>query len=79
MNQRDARKAEAAMTGKLDGRLLDFEDRLRAIRHMREILDHQETTAVIMARYDGWTWAQIGAAFGISRQAAFQRWSDVAD
>lgn len=67
------------MTGKLDGRLLDFEDRMKAINHLRAILDHQETTAVIMARYDGWTWAQIGDHFGVTRQAAQQRWGALCD
>lgn len=67
------------MTGKLDGRLLDFEDRMKAIGHLRSILDHQETTAVIMARYDGWTWAEIGAHFGISRQAAHERFAHLCD
>lgn len=79
MNKSDQRKAEAAMTGKLDGRLLDFEDRIAAIEHVRKILDHQVATAVIMARYDGETWDTIGARLGISRQAAHQRFAHLCD
>lgn len=79
MNKSDQRKAEAAMTGKLDGRLLDFEDRMAAIDQVRAILDHQVATAVIMARYDGLTWDQIGVRLGISRQAAHQRFAHLAD
>lgn len=31
---------------------------------------------VLDAREEGMSWAQIGAATGTSRQAAWQRWSD---
>lgn len=31
--------------------------------------------AVIDLRCEGWTWQQIGDLFGVTRQAAQQRWS----
>lgn len=49
-------------------------DRLRAIIELRAWLDDQEAEAVIGARMARATWAEMGAAIGSSRQAAFNRW-----
>lgn len=44
---------------------------VRAAQTGVDVLAHQ---AVTMARRDGETWAEIGAALGVSKQAAQQRY-----
>ena len=49
-------------------------DRLEAIQQLRAWLDDQEAQAVIGCRMARATWAEMGAAIGSTRQAAFNRW-----
>lgn len=50
-------------------------DVLRAFGRAREAIDRQIRLDVAQARADGWSWSQIGAALGVSRQAAQARYS----
>lgn len=79
MNKTDARKTEAALTGRLDGTRLSVEDHLYAIHQVRVLLDHEEAKAVQRGRRDGMTWAWLGEIFGTTRQAAQQRWGHLDD
>lgn len=74
MDKYDARKAEAALTGRLDGKILSFEDHAYAIAKVRQLLDWEEGKAVRNARRDGRTWAWIGETMGMTRQAAWEKW-----
>jgi hypothetical protein len=47
-------------------------EHLEALRHAREALDASTTFMVDAARAEGASWAEIGRALGISRQAARQ-------
>ncbi len=51
---------------------------LRELVDWRADVDAAIADAVAIGRDDGagWSWAEIGDALGISRQAAQQRWSD---
>lgn len=42
---------------------------LRAVRALRDLADRLEALQVENARAQGWSWAQIGAALDVSRQA----------
>ncbi len=44
------------------------------IRRERSYLDERLDRAVYFARESGLSWTDVGTAFGMSRQAAFQRW-----
>ena len=46
---------------------------LRAVAALRETLGSWETELARLALHDGVTWEAIGAALGISRQAAWER------
>jgi hypothetical protein len=46
-----------------------------AIKEMREQLDEVEEAQVANALSQGWSWARIGRALGISRQAAHRKYS----
>jgi hypothetical protein len=48
-------------------------ERLGAINALRAELDELEAAVVADAVADGWSWTQIGAALGISKQAAHAR------
>jgi len=52
-------------------------DRITAIDQLRRELDDQEKMAVIGARMARRTWAELGAAVGTSRQAAYNRWGEM--
>ena len=52
-------------------------DRLDAVRQAREAVERLELQTVRQAREAGLTWTQIGAVYGVSKQAAQQRFSDV--
>lgn len=52
------------------------EQRLRAVATLREHLDAAETAEVRRAVAAGASWTRIGAALGISRQAAHKRHAD---
>lgn len=49
-------------------------DRLRAVEDLRSWLDGQLYDGIVAARALGVSWSAIGDLYGISRQAAFQRW-----
>ena len=54
-------------------------DPLRVIAGIREgarVLDKYQRKAVKVARQQGRTWDEIGTACGVSRQAAWERFSD---
>ncbi|WP_309629435.1 helix-turn-helix domain-containing protein [Brevundimonas sp.] len=48
-------------------------DALAAVVALRRVADTLERRAVAHALGDGWTWAQIAEALGVSRQAAHKR------
>jgi hypothetical protein len=54
-----------------------------AVRELREAAEELEIHAVARARADGATWTQVGGLYGISKQAAQQRFravlADLAD
>lgn len=47
--------------------------RLDALRQVREAVERLEREAAEAARADGATWRRIGELYGVSRQAAQQR------
>ena len=51
----------------------DPADALAAVVALRRVADTLERRAVAHALGDGWTWAQIAEALGVSRQAAHKR------
>lgn len=51
----------------------DPEAGLRAVRALRELADRLEILQVRRARELGWSWEQIAAALGVSRQAAHKK------
>ena len=48
-------------------------DALAAVVALRRIADNLELRAVTNALRDGWTWARIAEALGVSKQAAHKR------
>ncbi|ACZ29765.1 hypothetical protein Xcel_0726 [Xylanimonas cellulosilytica DSM 15894] len=46
---------------------------LRAVRALRELADRLEVLQVRRARTLGWSWEQIAAALGVSKQAAHKK------
>ena len=48
-------------------------DALAAVASLRTIADKLERRAVKEALSQGWTWAQIAEALGVTRQAAHKR------
>lgn len=51
----------------------DLLSRLEAVREAREALEQLEAETARRARESGVTWGQIGALYGVSKQAAQQR------
>ena len=51
----------------------DPEAALAAVVALRRLADDLERTAVKSALEDGWSWARIAQALGISKQAAHKR------
>jgi hypothetical protein len=47
---------------------------LASVGEARRALDRLNDRAVALARAEGATWAEVGAAFGITRQSAQVRW-----
>jgi hypothetical protein len=68
-----AERAEAADAVSVDEVLGEIAVGVTMIADIRESLNR----LVVMARQDGATWERIGAAAGVSRQAAHERWSKV--
>jgi DNA-directed RNA polymerase specialized sigma24 family protein len=46
---------------------------LRAVRALRRLLEELERTQVRRARSQGWSWAEIGEALEVSRQAVHKK------
>jgi hypothetical protein len=46
---------------------------LRAIRALRELAERLEALQVDNARRQGWSWQEIAAQLGVSRQAAHKK------
>jgi hypothetical protein len=67
------------------GQLFEFaEDRdpkiaLAAVRTLRTRLDDCEELAVVRAVAESWSWSRIGAALGVSKQAAWEKHHDAGD
>ncbi|MCZ4581576.1 hypothetical protein O4158_21290 [Gordonia amicalis] len=55
---------------------IDVDDEIRAAVSARRDADAQLDAAVAKARRLGRSWAEIGAATGMSRQSANERWKD---
>lgn len=51
----------------------DPAEALAAVVAMRRLADRLEIAAVDRAVADGWTWAQVAEALGVTRQAAHKR------
>jgi DNA-directed RNA polymerase specialized sigma24 family protein len=46
---------------------------LRAVAALRRLTDQLERDTVVRARIAGWSWREIGAALGVSGQAAHKK------
>jgi DNA-directed RNA polymerase specialized sigma24 family protein len=46
---------------------------LAGVRALRDLLERLEDLQVDAARRDGWSWQEIGAALGVSRQAVHKK------
>jgi len=46
---------------------------LRAVAALRRLLEHLEALQVRSARANGWSWQEIGAELGVSRQAVHKK------
>jgi len=55
------------------GEIADPMTRLEAVRSIRDALEALEARTVREARSGGATWSDIGAVYGVSKQAAQQR------
>lgn len=53
----------------------DTEEALAAVVALRLAADQLELAAVDRAVSDGWTWAQIADALGVTRQAVHKRYA----
>lgn len=51
----------------------DPADALAAVVALRRLADRLEAAAVARAVDEGWTWAQVAEALGVTRQAAHKR------
>lgn len=51
----------------------DPDEALAAVVALRRLADRLEIAAVDQAVADGWTWAQIAEALGVTRQAAHKK------
>lgn len=47
---------------------------LRAVAALRHLVERLEVLQVDNARRQGWSWEQIGAALGVSRQAVHKKY-----
>ena len=46
---------------------------LRAVAALRELVERLEALHVAQAREQGWSWQQIGAGLGVSKQAVHRK------
>lgn len=51
----------------------DPQQGLRAVRALRELADRLEVLQVRRARALGWSWEQVAAELGVSKQAAHKK------
>jgi hypothetical protein len=47
---------------------------LRSVRALRDLAERLEALQVTNAREQGWTWQQIAAALGVSKQAVHKKY-----
>ena len=59
------------------GRPSDAINALGEVRTIRLLLEEKERELVTRARKEETPWSAIGAALGVSRQAAWERWHEV--
>ena len=65
------RLSAEALAARLDAR--DPAVGLPALAALRRLLDDLEATQVARARADGWSWAAIAAALGVTRQSVHKK------
>jgi hypothetical protein len=46
---------------------------LRAVASLRELVERLEALHVVRAREQGWSWQEIGAGLGVSKQAVHRK------
>jgi hypothetical protein len=52
---------------------------LRAVRALRELAERLEAGHVAKAREQGWSWQEIAACIGVSRQAVHKKYGNPPD
>ncbi|MCT2594051.1 helix-turn-helix domain-containing protein [Streptomyces sp. N2-109] len=70
--QTDARDALDAAQAAADR---DPQVGLRSVAALRRLVERLEALQVASARRQGWSWEEIGAALGVSRQAVHKKHS----
>lgn len=55
---------------------VDARDRVRAVHHLAAGVQALERQVLLDAQGSGMTWAEIGAVYGVTRQAAHRKFSD---
>ncbi|PZF86221.1 hypothetical protein [Jiangella anatolica] len=70
MTGSEAREAVDAAAGAVDA---DPRVGLRAVAALRRLVERLEALQVDSARRQGWSWEEIGAALGVSRQAVHKK------
>ncbi len=66
-------KTAAATTLATDASSRDPSVGLKAVAGLRRLLERLEALQVERARQSGWTWQEIAAALGVSKQAAHKK------
>ena len=51
------------------------DDAFASVRALRHLADRIEESAVADAMRDGWTWADVAEALGVTRQAAHKKFA----
>ena len=55
----------------------DPEIGLRAVVALQRLAERMEAIQVVNARRQGWSWARIAAALGVTKQAVHQKYRDM--
>lgn len=71
--QTDARDGQEALDTARAAADRDPRIGLRAVAALRRLVERLEALQVDSAREQGWSWEEIGASLGISRQAAHKK------